>query len=120
MTTARLRTRSHYPYGGAPGKDITTIRGFGSPGETVSLAFALEADGDVGELVVEAAELHGPGGPVALDVHVVGVWEQAGVGVRRGTPMRVPELLLKDDRVALEGRYVRGCGTPWHPHRTRV
>jgi hypothetical protein len=111
----RIHTRSHYPYGGAPGERIGAIKGFGSPGETVSLSFCLEADADVPAVVVEASI---PG--VAVDVHVVHAWDQAGVGVYRGPRVRVPELLLKDDRASLDDGYTRRCGSPLHVHRRRV
>ncbi|MEO7368189.1 MAG: hypothetical protein ABIZ36_09540, partial [Gemmatimonadaceae bacterium] len=32
----------------------------------------------------------------------------------------VGELLLKDDRITLRDKYVRGCGSPWHIHKART
>lgn len=120
---ARLHTRSHYAYGGSAGEEIAQLQGAGTPGETVSLSFALEADRGAADVVVEATRLDGRSASIpqdAVDVHVVHVWDQAGVGVYRGPRMPVPELLLKDDRVSLGGGYRRRCASRFHLHRRRV
>src|SRR4051812_1488731 len=86
------------------------------------MSFALEAERDVRDIVVEATQLAGAEASISgdsLDVHVVHVWDQAGVGVYRGPRMRVPELLLKDDRARLRDGYTRRCGVASHLHRSR-
>src|SRR5215210_5321991 len=92
MAVPTLRTRAHYPYASYAGGDMEEICGFGSPGELVSLGFALEADRDVTDVVVEATELTGTTASVpqrAVDLHVVRVWDQAGLGVYRAARVRV-------------------------------
>lgn len=98
------------------------ICGFGSPGEIVSLGFALEADRDVPQLILEATGLSGAMASVpqtAIDLYVVHLWDQAGLGVYRAAPIRVGELLLKDDRITFRDGFTRGCGR-LHLHRTRT
>src|SRR4051794_20986816 len=113
----------HFPYSAEPGDDIGRIQGFGSPGEVVSLAFSLHAEADVGEVVMEATDLRDGERSIpssAVELHVVHVWTQAGVGVYQDAPVRVPELLLKDDRVALRDRYTFRRPGSWRPYRRRL
>jgi hypothetical protein len=86
----------------------------------VSLAFAVHTTEPIGEIAFEVGALTGPSGSIdagATDVFVVKVWEQAGVGVYQSKPVRVPELLVKDDRPPLSDGYRRWCGHWRHLHR---
>jgi hypothetical protein len=101
------------PYATAIGGAVTMLRAFGTRGESISLAFAVRGDSASVDVAVEAGILTGPSAVIdaaAVDVHVVRVWEQAGIGVYQSSPMRVPELLVKDDRVTLRDGYRRWCG----------
>src|SRR5215218_6952899 len=118
-----IRTRMHLPYSAEEADDIRGVSGVAAPGETLALGFSLAADADAGELGLEATELRGEQGSIpaaAVDLHVVRVWQQAGVGVYQDAPVLVPELLLKDDRVALRDRYTRRRPGSWRPYRRRV
>lgn len=74
-----------------------------TPGEYESGTFAIFAGKDLSQVRLEPTALRGPAGVVpadAVDLHVVKVWYQAGIGTigaRGGQRVLVPELLLKDD-----------------------
>lgn len=93
---------------------VHQLRGVGAPGERVALSFDVHSQQRV-PIVIDA---HGPAGDW-LNVFVVKVWDQAGVGVYRGAQVTVPELLLKDDSVELSDSYGRFCGHLRHLHRLR-
>ena len=112
---SRLALLHHAPYERwGTEVQVRQLRGEGAPGERVALSFDIRAQERV-PIVVEA---HGPARDW-LDVFVVKVWDQAGVGVYRGPPVTIPELLLKDDGVELSDTYGRFCGHLRHLHRLR-
>jgi hypothetical protein len=117
-----LSFRSHVPFAAAPGPAAPdALRSVGAAGEMLSLSASLCAREDVPELEIEVSALSRDDGTVlpgsAVDVYVVAVWEQAGVGVYQSAPQRVAELLLKDDRVALRDGWRHGCRHWRHPWR---
>lgn len=61
--------------------------------------------------------IHGDG---MVDLHVVKVWPQAGIGVYRSDARDVAELLLKDDGVALHDAWRPGCGHWRHAYRRQA
>jgi len=89
------------------------LRAVAAPGEMLSIAFGVRAGGTVAELELGASsprsgEIELP--PDAVDLKIVKVWAQAGVGVYQSSSTLVPELLLEDDRVELRDSYSGWCG----------
>jgi hypothetical protein len=117
-----LRLLQHFPYEERAGDDTSELRGFGSPGEIVSLSFSVRSSHRIAEVELSASALKGPAGVIpesSIDLHVVHVWKQAGLGVYQSAPVDVPELLLKDDRVQFRDGLTRWCGNLRHLHRKR-
>ncbi len=100
----------------------TRLDARGAPGERIALSFDLVTGAAPLHAVVSASRLTSTAGVIdrdAIDVRVVVRRTRAGVGVHRAAAIDVPELLLKDDRVAPKGRYSRHCGHLRHLHRAR-
>src|SRR5207244_2150365 len=96
--------------------EIEGVAELGAPGQTIALSCSLQATAGATELEVEASELWSQGACIprhAIELHVVKVWPQAGLGVYPSPARPVAELLLKDDRVDLRDDYVRRWIRPW-------
>lgn len=99
ITNARI-TDLTFPI---PARVATEVEVSGCRGEYEAATVAVYALEDIGDLLLEASSLFGPGGEIpgdAVDIYVVKSWYQAGRGIgdlRNKT--YVPELLLKDDRL---------------------
>lgn len=107
------------PYSIQSGATLEGLEGFGTPGEQVSLAFGMHAEEPV-TVEVTSSSLSGSSGVIpdtAIELHVVHVWKQAGVGVYQSTSMTVPELLVKDDPLEFRDSYGNRCGHWRHPFR---
>ena len=95
----------HSPYASLPsGEAVTSLRGFGTAGEMLSLSFSLSASEEIAELELTALDLEGVGASIpksCVSLFIVKLWEQAGIGVYQSSSMQVAELLLKDDREPL-------------------
>ena len=103
----------HAPYGRASADACVGLRRCATPGELLSLAVGIRAERAVADVSFTAAPLSGPSGALSngtIDVHVVKVWEQAGIGVYQTAPVSVPELLVKDDRTEMRDGYSMWCG----------
>lgn len=106
----------HSPY--APkhtNKKIDCLRGFGTAGEMISLSFSLASREPISDLELTGSDLESTNFLMPKDcvsLFIVKVWEQAGIGVYQSAPVRVAELLLKDDRAPLHDGYTRRgrCG----------
>ena len=106
-----LTFRPHFPYSLAP-EDcaIETLNVEGAPGETLLASVSVSCSTPRRDLRISVVDLIGPGGTIAanrIDLYVVKVWEQSGLGVYRCQPISVPELLVKDDSVTLRDGYRR-------------
>jgi len=101
----------HYPYSlQHNGKQIIRVHGIGAPGEKVALAFSLSSQTSCPLVELHPQALSGPQQKLdaqCIDLHIVKVWQQAGIGIYQSESMNVPELLLKDDRVNLRDGYRR-------------
>jgi hypothetical protein len=104
-----------YPPYGEP--TLTSCRGLGelaAPGELLSAAFGIHADQSVADVSFTVSSLRGTNGREiadgAIDLRIVKVWAQAGVGVYQSASTLVPELLVKDDRVGFQDSYSSWCG----------
>ena len=101
----------HFPYSLTPADlQITELNAQGAPAETLSLSFSVCAQAPTGEVTLSVTDLTGPGGRISadcIDLHVVKVWEQSGIGIYRSTGILTPELLVKDDRVPYHDGYRR-------------
>jgi hypothetical protein len=89
---------------------VDALSGAGAPGEAVTLSFAMRAQTSCQAIEINSGLLKGsrqtiPSGSV--DLYIVKVWEQAGIGLYQSESMMVPELLLKDDRITLKDGYRR-------------
>ena len=121
--------RTHIPYLQSGGDDrCTRIDARGAPGERVALSFDIAGDDAPVRAEITASRLVRAGGGAEvngtidaadMDVHVVAIRDQAGIGVHRSARVAVAELLLKDDGVEMRGRYSRYCGHVFHLHRAR-
>lgn len=92
------------------GSPVTKLRGTGAPGEIVTLSFSISSERECRDVELLAEALHGQRQNVdarCIDVHIVKIWQQSGIGVYQSESMAVPELLLKDDRVSLKDGYRR-------------
>jgi hypothetical protein len=90
---------------------VDALSGAGSPGETVTLSFSMTAQIPCQAIEIDSGFLKGSLKTMpssCVDLHVVKVWEQSGIGVYQSNSMMVPELLLKDDRITLKDGYLRG------------
>ncbi len=109
--TVMLSFFRHQPYTPAhDGENATHVRGLGTPGEMISLSFSISSREPIENLKLTASALRGGAGVISNDsvnLYVVGVWRQAGIGVYQSAPTRVAELLLKDDRQHLRDGYTR-------------
>jgi len=80
-----------------------TISLWATPGEYEPATFAIFACRDLDDVRLAATDLEGDAGKIpgaAVDLHVVKVWYQAGmgsIGAGAHKPQLVPELLVKDD-----------------------
>jgi hypothetical protein len=101
----------HFPYAlSHETAKVTVLTGFGTPGETVNLSFSICAEEDMPELVFEFSGLTCDSSSVPssqVQIYIVKVWEQAGIGLHLAEAVNIPELLLKDDRLALQDGYVK-------------
>ncbi|BCM94386.1 hypothetical protein IAD21_06293 [Abditibacteriota bacterium] len=101
---------------------LDEIRALGTPGEMVSLSFFLASSQFLAEIEIEISDLSQDSAVIhrgLLDLYVVKVWEQAGIGVYQSTTMDVAELLLKDDRECLHDHYSRRCAHWKNPRHWR-
>ncbi len=76
----------------------------------LSLSFSLLSREPIADLELTASDLESPNATVPksnVSLFIVKVWEQAGLGVYQSAPVRVPELLLKDDRRPIRDGYTR-------------
>lgn len=93
------------------------VNGFGAPGEMLSLTCSVVAAQSCAAIQVSVSDLLSPAGVIdarSIQLYVVKVWEQAGLGAYQSPAMRVPELLLKDDGHALSDGYTRTqCTHHW-------
>jgi hypothetical protein len=101
----------HPPYSSKPlDEKISGLEGSGTPGEMLSLSFSISAPDSVTELLLTTTGLACSSNCIqesCISLFVVKVWEQAGIGVYQSSPVRVAELLLKDDRTPLSDGYTR-------------
>jgi hypothetical protein len=101
----------HSPYSTSPTKEkISRLEGRGTAGEMLSLSFSISAADSVSELLLTPTDLKSSNNFIqesCIGLFVVKVWEQAGIGVYQSSPLRVAELLLKDDREPLRDSYTR-------------
>ena len=106
-----LKVREHFPYAAEAEKHETDrLEAMGCIGETITLSFSLESADDISNLEISALPLAGSAGiipPESIQVYVVHVWNQAGIGVYQSSSTLVSELLLKDDRAPLLDKYKR-------------
>ncbi len=106
-----LSVREQFAYASeAESREIDVLAGAGCIGETITLSFSLESSENNSEVEITATALTGATGlipPDAIQLYVVHVWNQAGIGIYQSAPVAVRELLLKDDRVPLSCRYRR-------------
>src|SRR6266436_1256204 len=107
----------HSPYSPAPTREtLSCLGGFGTAAEMVSLSFSLSAPRPIAHLELTPSDLEGPAGVIprnCISLYIVKIWEQAGMGVYQSAPLRVAELLLKDDRAPINDSYTRR-GRCWH------
>ena len=101
-------------------KPVETLAALAAQGEVKAVSFAVVAGAsDITDLSLAVGDLRGPGGALitgnAVDARVVKVWRQAGLHWEvfgKNDGVLVPELLLKDDRIAFrearddKGNYV--------------
>ena len=104
------------PYGAATLEPSSEVRATAAPDEMVSASFGVHAATGVEELTIGASRLLDG---AAIDLRIVKVWAQAGVGVYQSARTLVPELLLEDDRVELRDAYSGWCGHWRHVLRRR-
>jgi len=101
----------HSPYATCPeNEEISSVEGVGTAGEMLSLSFSISKTDSTTELQLTPTDLQSPNGLIpksCIDLFVVKVWEQAGIGVYQSQSVQVAELLLKDDRVPLRDHYTR-------------
>jgi len=106
----------HSTYSTGPTNEkISGLQGYGTAGEMLSLSFSVSAPDAVTELLITSTDLKNSNNVIrkdCIDLFVVKVWEQAGIGVYQSSPVRVAELLLKDDRAMLRDSYTKrgSCG----------
>ena len=94
----------------AENEKISSVEGVGTAGEMLSLSFSISATESTTELLLSPSNLRSSNNLIpksCIDLFVVKVWEQAGIGIYQSSPVRVAELLLKDDRVPLRDGYTR-------------
>lgn len=113
-----LAALKHFPYSPHPeDSTVTEVSGRATAGETLSLSFSLLSRPSIPNVEISVSDLRGSSGIIkaeAVNLYVVKVWEQAGLGVYQSGRVRVAELLLKDDRADLSDGYVRRCGHTRH------
>lgn len=101
----------HQPYSSKPlDERISRLEAYGTPGEMLSLSFSISSPDSVTELLLTPTDLACSSNCIqksCVSLFVVKVWEQAGIGVYQSSPVRVAELLLKDDRTPLRDGYTR-------------
>jgi len=104
-----------YPPYGEPA--LEPCHGLGevaAPGELLSAAFGIRSEHPVAEVSFSVSGLVASGGAEiprdSLDLRIVKVWAQAGVGVYQSASVSVPELLVKDDRGDFQDSYSSWCG----------
>ena len=101
----------HSPYATCPENEkIGSVEGVGTAGEMLSLSFSISTTDSTTELQLTPTDLQSSNGLIpksCIDLFVVKVWEQAGIGVYQSSSVQVAELLLKDDRVPLRDHYTR-------------
>jgi len=106
----------HSPYAPAPADEqIARLSGFGTAGEMLSLSFSLAASAAIANLELASSDLASATDSIPksrVSLYIVKVWEQAGIGIYQSDAVRVPELLLKDDRAPFRDGYSRrgSCG----------
>jgi len=89
---------------------IDALVGAGAPGETVTLSFSMLAEEACNLIEVTSSALKSSLKTLDLhcvDLHIVKIWEQSGLGIYQSDGVMVPELLLKDDRIELKDGYRR-------------
>ena len=101
----------HLPYSACPENEkISLVEGVGTPGEMLSLSFSISSPDSITELLLSPTDLKSSNNLIpksCIDLFVVKVWEQAGIGVYQSASVPVAELLLKDDRAQLHDCYTR-------------
>ena len=106
----------HPPYAALPSEEaVTSLRGFGTADEMLSLSFSLSASERVADLEITALDLESSVAAIpksCVTLFIVKIWDQAGIGVYQSLRTSVAELLLKDDRTPLSDSYSRRgqCG----------
>jgi hypothetical protein len=102
---------THAPDSTRAGPQTTTsLRGWGTAGEMVSLSFGVSSAEPIEDLTFTVSAVrHGMDVIAAdrIDLFIVSVWTQAGIGVYQTESTRVAELLLKDDRVTFRDGFGR-------------
>ncbi len=113
-----LRAVSHFPYDFELTTETGQVSGVACRDEMLSMAFSLVTDEATPLLELELSPLKTSGGATLdADLHVVHRWLQSGVGVFQTNPIRVGELLLKDDETVFKDGYRRRCASI-HLHRS--
>jgi hypothetical protein len=101
----------HDPYCPTPEfQEITRLSGFGAPGQQLSLACGIVSPVALEDVHVAVSDLRVDNDVIErrqIELYVVKVWEQAGIGTYQASGFPVAELLLKDDRADFGDRYVR-------------
>jgi len=107
----------HLPFAPLPtGRILEELRTAGAPGEMISASFSVEASEHV-ELSLQVSELATEQGALPVELHLVHIWDQAGIGLYQSDRQPVAELLLKSDREPLSDGYQAACGHKRHFYR---
>lgn len=113
-----LKALKHVPYAPQPEPALVSqVAGAAAGGEMLSLSFSLLSQTAVRDVEISATDLRGTAGIIkaeSVNLYVVKIWEQAGLGVYQTERVRVAELLLKDDRADFTDGYVERCGHKRH------
>jgi hypothetical protein len=88
-----------FPIAGKSGENTIFVKA--CRGEFEPASFVIRAGTNMSGISIVSSDLKGPGGSIipnsAIEVRIVKCWYQAGVTVKKGKKVLVPELLLKDD-----------------------
>jgi hypothetical protein len=113
-----LSALKHFPYSPQPeDATITEVVGRATAGEMLSLSFSVLSQTSIPNVEISTSDLRSASDIIKaefVNLYVVKVWEQAGLGVYQSESGRVAELLLKDDRTDLSDGYIRRCGHKRH------
>lgn len=106
-----IEVYSHSPFSfNSGGRSVSKLSSFACPNQVQCLSFSIVSSEDIADIRIYPESLTNSSNEISsknIDIFIAHVWEQAGLASLVRDPVKVPELLLKDDRVHLEDSYSR-------------